>query len=267
MTKLHPWIEEFLSTPTKGFLELIDGTSSSLGILSTFESPEIISILLTGVDDIKIYDKILLKLDVEIINWFDNIVKQDIPVNDTELQNLIRKVCNVFEIISIFQRHDVIIALFHKFTIMDKFVQKLVLSTTRNAKSAYYNLLALYLPLSAAPGDSWLKFWFDICKNSDHRIPTKRQDLNNALMALLRYNTPEYSQGKAYIIGLIYWAFNNKPDDNEFWSEWFKRKLLINITLFEWRKIIKETMSDASIVSLGISFPAWWKVDPEICNE
>lgn len=257
----HPWLRRFEESPRKQFEELLAGYAE-IPPYERLDAPDAAVALFAHLTR---DDSARVALTGAILDYLTTRRNQGFEFEGIPLQRVIREISEAFEIVSLLEVVDVAIELRRRFLFWNDWVANLSLSPARDARAAYWRMLALTQPLihSSQLVDPWglAPLWQSICRDAGARFPEHYIDLG---LLGLRY-LPDHANGSElpWLVGLARWALTNDPPDAKFKSIWLGLKALYPRSPQRWRKLVAEVLSLPEFVDADVMAPAWWQVDSD----
>jgi len=259
----HPWLATFERSPEAAFNDLISGYAD-VGPLGRLEAPEAANMLF---GDLRADDPAWLSLGWAILGWLEKRRQQASPEDAPGRQRWIREVRDAFDIVALLEIETAAVELRRGFAAWNSWVADLIAAPSRDARAAYWSMLARTQPLMLAatpPLDPFglSSHWLWICESAGTILPESY--LGIGLLGLRRL--PETAGGSElpWLTGLAWWADAQRPSREVFLTQWRALKFLYPRTSAHWLVRIHEVLSGPRFRDQGIVAPAWWAEDQDL---
>lgn len=259
----HPWLAAFATSPADEFNNLITG-HADLGTLSRLDPPDAADMLFGQLHD---DDPARLALDWAVLGWLEARRRQPPPEEQADRQCWIREVQDAFDIVALVRARSAANALRRGFASWNAWASELVMAPARDARAAYWSMLAQTQPLlrEAQPDlnpFSLASHWLRICGDAGGNLPSHY--LAIGLLGLRRL--PDTADGSEipWLTGLADWALTQRPSREAFLTQWKALKSLYPRTPMHWRRRIDQVLSQDRFRCQGLLSPAWWGEDPDL---
>ena len=198
----HPWLDMFLDSPAAALSDLLAGYAD-IPPYERADAPDVVLRLFRGLDR---GDPALHALNAAILSWLEERRTRPFAAARPKLQREIREVCEAFEIVALLDLPEAALALRRGFIRWNDWVDGLVLSEPRDARAAYWRMLALTQPIvfESAPNISaydLMPMWQEVCRQADG--PLRRHYLSIGLLGLRRL--PNMRAELQWLSGLAQW--------------------------------------------------------------
>ncbi|MBC7951728.1 MAG: tetratricopeptide repeat protein [Rhodospirillaceae bacterium] len=249
----HPWLGRFTAAPEDEFSKLLAGHAD----IFPYDRADIPDAARSLFGSLAAEDPARAALGQTILAWLERRRRAPFPTDRSALQRALREICEAFEIVSYLEVTDAAVTLRRRFPLWNEWVAPLALSTSRDARAAYWRMLALTQPLirAAVPLDM-TPFWLNLCREAGDRLPSRYLDIG--LLGLRRL-PEEY----AWLAGLAQWAKARQPSEAQFRAEWLALKPLYPKAPKRWRDLVGTLLASAPYQDVGIEAPAWWACDSD----
>lgn len=262
-TPRHPWLATFEHTPEASFNDLVTG-HADVEPLNRLDNAEAAHVLF---GPLPADDPARISLGWAILGWLETRRQQAPPADNPNRHRWIRELRDAFDIVALLQVETAAIALHRGFAVWNAWVADLVAAPSRDARAAYWSMLAQTQPLTRTATPALDPFalsahWLWICENSGGSLPESY--LGIGLLGLRRL--PETKQGSElpWLTGLAWWADAQHPSRDAFRTQWFALKFLYPRTPARWRALIARVLAEPRFRDQGVAAPAWWDVDPDV---
>jgi hypothetical protein len=257
----HPWLLTFEQSPEAGFAALVAG-QAPIAPYDRLDAPEAAQVLFGR---LPADDPARLSLGWAILGWLDKRRRETLPDTFPQRQSWVREVREAFDIVALLGVKDAALQLRRAFPVWNAWTSDLVLAPSRDARAAYWRMLALTQPLlcDAASGIdpfSLAPYWLWICENAGGKLPDHY--LAIGLIGLRRLPDIEPGAEMPWLIGLARWADVRRPTEAAFRTQWLALKSLYPRTQARWQKLVAEVLSEPRFQRQGIVAPGWWAADP-----
>jgi hypothetical protein len=258
----HPWLKSFETDPRAGFDSLVTG-HADIGAMGRLDITDAANALFGNLSS---EDPARLSLGWAILDWLEK-RRQDSPPRDTPgRQRWIREVRDALDIVAMLQIPESTIPLRRGFASWNAWVADLTDTPSRDARAAYWSMLAQTQPLIHArtPIDPFglVPHWLWVCENAGASLPDHY--LGIGLLGLRRLPDTAAGSEMPWLTGLAYWADSRRPSRDRFRTEWFALKFLYPRTPARWRSLLARVLSAPRFKAKDIASPAWWDVDPDL---
>ncbi len=259
----HPWLDEFVQSPTRGFGDLLAGYAR-VAPYDRADAPDAARMLFGG---LPADDDARLALSPAIVDWLESRRRETPPQGRPRQQRWVREICEAFEIVALLDVADAALALRRRFITWNEWASRFVLTAARDARAEYWRMLALTQPsVARAPTGQALPdlspLWLEICRRSDADLPHRY--LAIGLLGLRRVAVAPNGSEAPWVAGLALWALEHRPSSDRFQAEWLALKPLYPRTPSHWRQVVGRLLATPSFWDREIVAPAWWHGDPDL---
>ena len=258
----HPWLELFAATPLAAFGDLIVG-HALIAPFDRLDAPEAANVLfgLHAADD-----PARIAVDWAARDWLQQRRQQTPPEDEPNRRRWIREVRDAFDIVALLQLREAAITLRRGFASWNALVTDLVAAPSRDARAAYWWMLAQTQTLASTMAPELDPFglaahWLWICENASGSLPDHY--LGIGLLGLRRFPDAGYDSELPWLTGLAWWAAARRPSEDAFRTQWLALKFLYPRTPARWRSLVDRVLLDPRFRDSGIVAPAWWRIDPD----
>ena len=258
--KRHPWLDEFVQAPVRGFGDLLAGYAR-VAPYDRAEAPDAARMLFGG---LQADDTARLALGPAIVAWLEQRRREVPPQGRPHQQRWVREICEAFEIVALLDVADAAFTLRRRFITWNEWAGRFVLTAARDARAEYWRMLALTQPAVArmATGQAvpdLSPLWLEICRRSDAELPHRY--LSIGLLGLRRLAVAPNGSEAPWIAGLAHWALEHRPSPEEFQAEWLALKPLYPRRDQRWRELVGHLLETKPFQDADIKAPGWWLGD------
>jgi len=143
--KRHPWLDEFVQSPARGFADLLAGYAR-VAPYDRADTPDAARMLFGG---LPADDDARLALGPAIVEWLEQRRREIPPQGRPRQQRWVREICEAFEIIALLDVADAALPLRQRFITWNEWAGRFVLTAARDARAEYWRMLALTQPVVA----------------------------------------------------------------------------------------------------------------------
>jgi hypothetical protein len=258
--KRHPWLDEFVQSPVRGFGDLLAGYAQ-IAPYERADAPDAARMLFGG---LPADDDARLALGPAIVTWLEQRRREVPPQGRPRQQRWVREICEAFEIIALLDVADAALPLRQRFVTWNEWAGRFVLTAARDARAEYWRMLALTQPAVARMATEQAlpdltPLWLEICRRSDSDL--SHRYLSIGLLGLRRVAVAPNGSEAPWIAGLAQWAMEHDPSPEKFQAEWLALKPLYPRSDRRWRELIGHLLETTPFRDAGIKAPAWWLGD------
>ena len=170
----HPWLATFAAAPEVELAEFLAG-HAPIHPYGRADAPDAARMLFKH---LPANDPVLRVLDGAMLGWLDARRRMPIPIAPAKLQRFVREVAEDFEIVAILDLAQTAAVLRRRFVLWNEWASRLVLSPARDARTAYWQMLALTQPPLATRHDPAAAMpvglgplWLRICREAGNVLP------------------------------------------------------------------------------------------------
>jgi len=256
----HAWIDEFLRDPVKGLGDLLAGYAR-IHPYDRADPPDAARMLFGPLPQ---DDPARLALSGAIPEWLARRRRQAPPSDRPRLGQWIAEIREVFEIVAALDLTGAAVALRRQFVALTDWTARFVLSPARDARAAYWRMLALTQPIVArSPHASTLAslapVWMDICRKSGGILPQRY--LAIGLLGLRRLMPKVGGSEDPWVAGMAHWAMEQNPSAKAFQAEWLALKPLYPRTPGRWRELVSRLLDTPAFKNMDNDAVRWWRAD------
>jgi tetratricopeptide (TPR) repeat protein len=262
-TYRHPWLETFEREPVAAFADFIAGYAL-VHPYNRADRPDAARMLF---GHLPADDPARQALDKAVLACLEERRRSPLPESSAKLQRFVAEVAETSEIVVALRLVTAATELRRRFVVWNEWTARLVLAPARDARAAYWRMLASTQPLvaDAASADAATivdlePFWHRLCREAGNALP--RHYLDIGLLGLRRLPHPAGNADAPWLAGLGHWALANDPSDAEFKAEWLPLKSLYPRAPQHWRKLVGELLQTSAFRE--IDPPGWWRCDPDL---
>jgi len=257
----HPWLETFEREPAAAFADFIAGYAL-VHPYDRADRPDAARMLFSH---LPADDPAMRALDGAVLVWLEQRRRSLLPGSPAKLQRFVAEVAETFEIVTALRLVTTATELRRRFVVWNEWTARLVIAPARDARAAYWRMLASTQPLvaDAATADAIIDlepFWHRLCREAGNVLPLHYLDIG--LLGLRRLPHPAGNPDAAWLAGLGHWALANEPTGAEFKAEWLPLKSLYPRAPQHWRKLVGELLQTRAF--RDIEPPGWWRCDRDL---
>jgi hypothetical protein len=251
----HPWLDRFLQSPVDAVGDLLAGYAE-VSPYQRADAPDIADMVFGPLppDDVA-----RLALEPALLAWLEARRRMPVPAEFGPRQRFVREVSDAFAVVAMLELADTARRLRQEFVRWDEWTARLVLAPARDARAAFWLMLALTQPLLGEAGARLEPFWLRVCRESGAALEARYLDIGLLGLRCLPYGKTRTEE--PWLAGLAYWALARQPDDGAFRAEWFALKPLYPRAARSWRELVHNLLKAPAFRDAGIEAPAWWRVD------
>jgi tetratricopeptide (TPR) repeat protein len=258
----HPWIDQFLSDPRRGYADLVAG-HTAIHPYQRADAPDAARLLFGGLAE---DDPARAVLDNAVLDWLDTRRRESAPPRPGPRQSWVREISETLEIVYILGLPRSAVALRRRRAEWTDFCARHVLAPSRDARAMLWRTLALTQNLAhttdpALSAQELVPLWHLLCREAGGALPTRY--LAIGLLGLRRL--PQANSDLPWLAGLAHWALARKPNGAAFRAEWLALKSLYPRNPSSWRTQVTQLLDTSLFSDAGITAPGWWgEADPDL---
>lgn len=256
----HPWLNVLEASPEEAVTDLLAGYADTFPY-SRADAPDAARLLL---GHLPVDDPARSAAAKGLMAWLESRREGSLPAEPAQLQDLVRRVSEAFEIISVLELADPAFNLRNQYIRWFDWAAGLELTPSRDARAAYLRMLALTQPLVAGKSsepDALAPFWLRVCREAGTTYP--KRYLQIGLLGLRRLPGAIGRGESPWIAGLANWALEQNPSQKEFKRAWQPIKRLHPASPKVMRKRVLDVLSQKTFKDADLESPAWWANDPD----
>ena len=258
----HPWLDEFLRDPVKGFGDLLAGYAK-ISPYERADPPDAARMLFGPLDPDHPARR---ALGPAILRWLDARRRDAPPERRPLLLRWVAEICETFAIVVALNVADAAAALRARRLLWGDWVARFCLSPSRDARGEFWRMLALTQPLLWKSGQmsaasELAPIWWDMCRQAGDALPDRYLDIG--LLGLRRLDDAPNGAEAPFVAGLAQWALARNPTDEAFKAEWMALKPLYPRAPARWRTLVGRLLATKAFQDREIEAPAWWRVDTD----
>ena len=256
----HPWIDVFVRDPVKGFGDLLAGYAK-IHPYDRADPPDAARMLFGPLPQ---DDPAREALDKAIPAWLAQRRRRMPPTDPSRLGQWVAEIQEAFEIVAALDLVDAAIILRRQFVSMNEWTARFCLSSARDARAAYWRMLALTQPIVARSGrindaSGLAPVWLDICRQAGGALPERY--LSIGLLGLRRLPAGRNGSEAPWVAGLARWALEQNPSSRRFRAEWHALKPLYPRTPGRWRELVDRLLDTPLFREVENEALDWWRRD------
>jgi len=258
----YSWLDDLVADPAKGFGDLLSGYAP-IYPYTRADAPDAARLLFLGLAP---EDPARAAVSSGALDWLEDWRRQPLPEKRPLLQNRIRMVVEAFEIVAVLDLADVALALRQSYPKWLDWTGRMVLSSSRDARAAFWSMLARTQRVVAnrvTHPDGLAPLWMRLCREAGSgALPERYLDIG--LLGLRRLPGAIQRGDTPWIAGIAAWALARDPSEEEFLQVWQPFKGWHPTASPNLRKQVVNVLAQKPFKDAAIEFPAWWTADPDV---